>query len=106
MRPSPIDLVVDLIALETGAQGGRDGARDAVAFVPVVEDVQEGEGGVVRDGGRGRGVDQVPGGADVGVGDVEGGVEWFEGVDFDVERMLATKLCRVMLWRVESRGRS
>ena len=43
--------------------------------MPVVEDVEEGEGGVVGNGGVGGGVDEVPSGAEVGVGDVEGGVE-------------------------------
>lgn len=47
----------------------------------VVEDVEEGEGGVLADGGVGVGVDQIPGGADVGVGDVEAGVEGLEGVE-------------------------
>ena len=56
-----VDLVVDLVALEAGAEGGGDGARDAEAFVPVVEDVEECEAGVLVDRGRGRGVDEVPG---------------------------------------------
>jgi hypothetical protein len=43
--------------------------------VAVVEDVEECEGRVVRDGGAGGGVYQVPCGADVGVGDGEGLVE-------------------------------
>lgn len=70
-----IDLIVDLVVLEGGAQGRRDGARDAEALVAVVEDVQEGERGVFVDCGRGGGVNEVPGGADVRVGDVEGFVE-------------------------------
>lgn len=37
-----VDLVVDLVALEAGAQRGGDGARDAEALVAVVEDVEEG----------------------------------------------------------------
>jgi hypothetical protein len=41
-----VDLVVDLVVLEGGAQGRWDGARDAEALVAVVEDVQEGERGV------------------------------------------------------------
>lgn len=47
----------------------------------VVEDVEEGEGGVLADGGVGVGVDEVPGGADVRVGDVEAGVEGLEGAE-------------------------
>jgi hypothetical protein len=49
--------------------------------VPVVEDVKEGEAGVLVDGGVGLGVDKVPGRADVGVGDLEGLVEVLEGCD-------------------------
>jgi hypothetical protein len=63
-------LIVDLVVLEGGAQGRRDGARDAEALVAVVEDVQEGERGVFVDCGRGGGVNEVPGGTDVRVGDV------------------------------------
>ena len=70
-----VDLVVDLVAFEGGAEGWRDGAGYAEAFVAVIEDVEEGEGGVFGDGRGREGVDEVPGGADVGVGDVEGGVE-------------------------------
>jgi hypothetical protein len=39
--------------------------------MPVVEDVEEGECGVVGDRRGGRGVDEVPSGANVCVGDVE-----------------------------------
>lgn len=65
-------MVVDLIAFEGGAQGRGDAAGDTEAFVAVVEDVEEGEGGVFVDSGRSRRVDEVPSGTDVGVGDVEG----------------------------------
>ncbi len=78
-----VEAVVDVgAAVERGAQGGRDGGGEAVAGVAVVEQVQEGEGGVVGDGRGGGGVDQGPGGAEVGGGDVEGGVEGVEGVDW------------------------
>ncbi|KAI4185334.1 MAG: hypothetical protein LQ346_005931, partial [Caloplaca aetnensis] len=78
-RAHAVDLVVDLALLECGAQRRGYGARDAVPFVPVVEDVQEGEGGVLADGGVGVGVHEVPGGADVRVRDVQAGVEGLEG---------------------------
>lgn len=71
-----VDLVVDLVAFEGGAQRGGDGAWDAEALVAVVEDVEEGEGGIFVDGLGGGGVDEVPCGADVGVWDIEGFVEW------------------------------
>jgi hypothetical protein len=70
-----VDLVVYLVRLEGRAEGGGDCAGDPEAFVAVVEDVEECEGRVVRDGGAGGGVYQVPCGADVGVGDGEGLVE-------------------------------
>lgn len=77
-----VDLVVDLVALEAGAKRGRDRARDAKALVTVVEDVEEGEAGVLVDGLVGRGVDEVPGGPDVRVGDVERLVQISEAVDW------------------------
>jgi hypothetical protein len=46
-----VNLIVDLVVLEGGAQGRRDGARDAEALVAVVENVQEGERGVFIDCG-------------------------------------------------------
>lgn len=70
-----VELVVDLVVLEGGSQGGWHGAGDPVPFVSVVEDVEEGEGGVFVDRGGSGWVDKVPGGADVSVGDVEGVVE-------------------------------
>lgn len=56
-----VDLVVDLVAFEAGAEGGGYRAWDPEAFVPVVEDVEEGEGGVFGDCGGGGRVDEVPG---------------------------------------------
>jgi hypothetical protein len=70
-----VDLVVDLVAFEGGAEGCGDCAWDTEALVAVVEDVEEGEGGVFVDGLGGGGVDEVPCGADVGVWDIEGLVE-------------------------------
>lgn len=75
-------MIVDFVGFEGGAEGRGDSARDAVALVSVVEDVEEGEGGVFGDCGGGRGVDEIPGGADVGVGYGEGVVEGLEGVDW------------------------
>lgn len=77
-RAHAVDLVVDHALLEGCAQGRRHGARDAVSFVPVVEDVQEGKGGVLADGLVGVGVHEVPGGADVRVRHVQTGVEGLE----------------------------
>ena len=76
-----VDFEADLVALEGRTETGWDGARDAVPFVAVVEDVQEGEAGVFGDGGGGGRVDEVPGGVDVCVWDGEGGVEGGEGGD-------------------------
>jgi hypothetical protein len=72
-----IDLVVDLVAFEGGAEGCGDCAGYAEALVAVVEDVEEGEGGVFIDSLGCGGVDEVPCGANVGVWDIEGLVEWF-----------------------------
>jgi len=44
-------LVVDFVRLEGCAEGGGNGTGDPEAFVAVVEDVEEGEGGVVGYGG-------------------------------------------------------
>ncbi|KAL9614595.1 MAG: hypothetical protein Q9167_000964, partial [Letrouitia subvulpina] len=76
--PDPIDLVVDLGALEAGAQARRHGARDPVPFMAVAQDMEERERGMFSDGFVGVRVHEVPGGADVGVGDVEAGVERLE----------------------------
>jgi len=56
-----VDLIIDLIAFEASAEGGGDCTWDAVAFVAVVENVEEGEAGVFGNCGGGGGVDQVPG---------------------------------------------
>ena len=85
-RADAVDLVVDLALFERGAEGRRDGARYPEAFVAVVEDVEESEGGVFSDAFAGVGVDEVPGAANVGVGDVEAGVEGFERVEGEVAR--------------------
>lgn len=80
-RPYVVNLVVDLVALERGAQRGGNCARDSESLVSVVEDVQERQRGVFVNGLTGGRVDQVPCGADVGVGDVEGFIEGMEGLD-------------------------
>lgn len=41
-----VELVVDLVGFERGAEGGGYAAGDAVPLVSVVEDVEEREGGV------------------------------------------------------------
>ena len=56
-----VDLIIDLIAFEASAEGSGDRAWDAIAFVAVVENMEESKAGVFRNCGRGRGVDQVPG---------------------------------------------
>lgn len=74
-----VDLVVDFVGFEGGAKGRGDGSWEAIAFVAVVEDVEEGEGGGFGERWGGVRVDEVPGGGYVGVGDGEGGVEGLEG---------------------------
>lgn len=51
-----VDLVVYVIGFKTCAKRRRNGARNAEAFMAVVENVEEGKGGVVGDGRRGGGV--------------------------------------------------
>lgn len=80
--PVAVELIVDLVLLETGAQRCRDCPGNPVALVAVVQDVEKGEAGVLVDGGAGRGVDEVPGGPDVGVGDIERFVQFLEGFDW------------------------
>ena len=55
-----VELVVDLVAFETGPQRGRDCASDAEAVVTSVEKGVEGETGVLVDGFVGGRVDEVP----------------------------------------------
>ena len=80
-RAHAIDLIVYFPLFERGAEGWWDGAGNAEAFVTVIENMEESEGGVFSDDFVGVGVDEVPGAADVGVWDVEAGVEGFKGVE-------------------------
>jgi hypothetical protein len=64
--------------------------------VAVVQDVEEGEASIFGDGGRGRGVDQVPGGADVGVRNVEGVVKGFKGLDYTRGLLMLAKYSSIL----------
>lgn len=76
-----VELVIDLVALETGAKRRRDCAGDAESIVAVVEDVQKREAGVLVDAFVGRRVDEVPCGSDVGVWNVKGLVQVSKTMD-------------------------
>jgi len=64
-------LVIDLVVLERGSKRCGDGSWNPISLMSVVEDVQEGEGGIFVDCGCDRGVDEVPCRANVGVRNIK-----------------------------------
>jgi len=55
-----VEGVVDFVFFEARAEAGGDGTRDSVAFVALVEDVEEGEGGVFVNSGLRTWIHQIP----------------------------------------------